>query len=150
MWRAALPCRGQRPTAAGPARDTPAQQRDRPAAAGRIAGRVLGADTGRPVSRALRRPRSARASRRPRRAHRRVRHVRVHGLPAGRYTLTASKAGYVGLSYGQRRPLQAGTPLQLADGQELKAIDFRLPRGSAITGHVYDENGDPMPGPRCG
>ncbi len=38
----------------GVVRDTPAQQRDKPAAAsGRIAGRVLGADNGRPVTRAL-------------------------------------------------------------------------------------------------
>ena len=37
-------------------------------------------------------------------------------LPAGRYTLTASKNGFIGLSYGQRRPMQAGTPLQLGDG----------------------------------
>ena len=36
-------------------------------------------------------------------------------LPAGRYNLTVSKSGFVSLSYGQRRPLQAGTPLQLAD-----------------------------------
>ena len=67
-------------------------------------------------------------------------------LPAGRYTLSVSKSGFVSLSYGQRRPLQAGTPLQLADGQEIKDIEFRLPRGSVIAGHVYDETGDPMPG----
>ena len=67
-------------------------------------------------------------------------------LPAGRYTLTVSKTGFVSLSYGQRRPLQAGTPLQLADGQQLKGIEFRLPRGSVIAGRVFDEDGDPMPG----
>jgi protocatechuate 3,4-dioxygenase beta subunit len=67
-------------------------------------------------------------------------------LPAGRYTLTVSKSGFVSLSYGQRRPLQAGTPLQLADGQQLKGVDFRLPRGSAIAGRVLDEDGDAMPG----
>ena len=53
-------------------------------------------------------------------------------LPAGRYTLTVSKSGFVALSYGQRRPLQAGTPLQLADGQQLKGVEFRLPRGGVI------------------
>src|SRR4029453_12481701 len=53
---------------------------------------------------------------------------------------------FVSLSSGRRRPLQAGTPLQLADGQEIKDIEFRLPRGSVIAGHVYDETGDPMPG----
>src|SRR5207237_4887285 len=67
-------------------------------------------------------------------------------LPAGRYTLSVSKSGFVSLAYGQRRPLQAGTPLQLAEGQEIKDIDFRLPRGRVIAGHVYDETGDPMPG----
>src|SRR5439155_7312 len=36
-------------------------------------------------------------------------------LPAGRYTIAVSKTGFVTLSYGQRRPLQAGTPLQLND-----------------------------------
>lgn len=131
----------------GVARDTPAKQRDKPAAAsGRIAGRVLGADNGRPIARALvglvapELPGGRSALTDSSGAFEFIE------LPSGRYTLTASKAGYVGLSFGQRRPLQAGTPLQLADGQELKAVDFRLPRGSAITGHVYDENGDPLPG----
>jgi hypothetical protein len=67
-------------------------------------------------------------------------------LPAGRYTLTASKSGFVSLSYGQRRPLQAGTPLQLNDGQQLRNVDFQLPSGSVIGGHVLDEDGEPMPG----
>jgi Carboxypeptidase regulatory-like domain len=67
-------------------------------------------------------------------------------LPAGRYTLTVSKTGFVTLSYGQRRPLQAGTPLQLGEGQQMGGIEIRLPRGSVIAGHVFDESGDPMPG----
>ena len=40
-------------------------------------------------------------------------------LPAGRYSVSVSKNGYVTISYGQRRPLQAGTPIQLAEGQEI-------------------------------
>jgi len=67
-------------------------------------------------------------------------------LPAARYTLNVSKTGFITLSYGQRRPFQAGTPLQLAEGQQLSGLDFRLPRGSVIGGHVYDETGEPMPG----
>jgi len=128
-------------------RDTPAQPSGKPAvSSGRIAGRVLGADNGRPIIRALV---GLTAPELP--GGRSVLTdnsgaFEFIGLPAGRYTLTASKAGYVRLSFGQRRPLQAGTPLQLGDGQDLKAVDFRLPRGSAITGHVYDENGDPLPG----
>jgi hypothetical protein len=67
-------------------------------------------------------------------------------LPAGRYTVVASKTGFITLSYGQRRPMQGGTPLQLADGQELKGVDFSLPRGGAIAGRILDEDGEPMPG----
>ena len=65
-------------------------------------------------------------------------------LPAGRYTVTVSKSGFVSLAYGQRRPLQPGTPVQLAEGQEIRNVDVRLPRGSVITGRVYDETGDAM------
>src|SRR5262252_4448719 len=130
-----------------PARDTPVQSKDAPPPpAGRITGRVLAADNGRPVKRA--------------RVF--VSAVELPGgrgmltddsgvfdlteLPAGRYTVTVSKSGFVSLSYGQRRPLQAGTPLQLADGQQLKSVDFQLPRGSVIGGRVLDEDGEAMPG----
>ena len=137
----------QRPGPQQPARDTPAQRQDAPEApAGLIAGRVLAADTGRPVK-------GARVSvAAPELSGGRavltgdMGLFRLGELPAGRYTLSVSKAGFVQLSYGQRRPLQAGTPLQLADGQEITEIEFRLPRGSVIAGHVYDETGDPMAG----
>ena len=130
-----------------PARDTPAQQAATPPPPmGRIAGRVLAADTGRPVKRAR-----AYVSA-PELPEGRGTLTDDSGmfelteLPAGRYTLTASKSGFVTLSYGQRRPLMAGTPLQLADGQQMQGIEFRLPRGSVIAGRILDEGGDPMPG----
>ena len=128
-----------------PTRDTPAQKDAPPAPSGKISGRVLAADNGRPV----------------RRARVYVGAAQFEGrgtltddsglfeltdLPAARYTLTVSKTGFVTLSYGQRRPLQAGTPLQLADGQQMLGIEFRLPHGSVIAGQVFDELGDPMPG----
>ena len=129
-----------------PARDTPAQQTAAPATSGRMTGRVIAADTGRPVKRARVFVTAAELPG--------GRGVLTDDsgtfdftdLPAGRYTLTASKSGFIGLSYGQRRPLQAGTPLQLADGQQLKGIDFRLPRGGVLAGHVFDTDGDAMPG----
>jgi hypothetical protein len=136
----------RRPGPQQPSRDTPAQKQDAAAATGLIAGRVLAADTGRPVKRARVFVTAAELS-----GGRGVLTddtglFQLAELPAGRYTLSVSKSGFVSLSYGQRRPLQAGTPLQLADGQEIKDIEFRLPRGSVIAGHVYDETGDPMPG----
>jgi hypothetical protein len=66
-------------------------------------------------------------------------------LPAARYTLTASKTGYLTLQYGQRRPLEPGKPIDLAAGQTLNSLDFTLPRGSVITGRVVDEFGEPVP-----
>jgi protocatechuate 3,4-dioxygenase beta subunit len=63
-------------------------------------------------------------------------------LPAGRYTLNASKPGYVGVAYGATRPGRQGTALQLADGQRAERIDIALPRGSVLTGMVLDEHGE--------
>lgn len=131
-----------------PARDTSAQQNQEapPTPQGRITGRVLAADTGRPIKRArvfinaAELPGGRGALTDDQGA------FDFTELPAGRYTVSASKAGFVNLSYGQRRPLQAGTPLQLLDGQQLKAVDFKLPRGSVVAGQVLDENGEAMPG----
>jgi hypothetical protein len=129
-----------------PARDTSAPQNAPPPPAGRITGRVLAADNGRPVKRARV---FATAVELPGGRGTLTDESGVFDLtemPAGRYTITVSKSGFVSLSYGQRRPLQAGIPLQLADAQQLKGVDFRLPRGSAIAGRILDEDGDVMPG----
>lgn len=67
-------------------------------------------------------------------------------LPAGRYTVNVSKGGYVSLSYGQRRPNEQGKPIELAEGQVLEKVDLALPRGSAISGRVLDEFGEPVAG----
>lgn len=130
-----------------PARDTAAQPNGAPPTpAGRIAGRVLAADNGRPVKRARVFASAAELPGGRGMMTDATGTFDLTELPAGRYTLTVSKSGFVSLSYGQRRPLQAGTPLQLADGQQLKGIQFQLPRGSVISGHVLDEDGDAMPG----
>jgi hypothetical protein len=65
-------------------------------------------------------------------------------LAAGRYNVTASKGSYVSLQYGQTRPNQGGTPLEVLEGQVVERVDFALPRGGIITGRVVDEYGEPM------
>lgn len=65
-------------------------------------------------------------------------------VPAGRWTLTASKAGYVSRRLGQRRDFQIVEPLDVANGQRVVNADFVLPRGAAITGRVQDEFGEPV------
>jgi protocatechuate 3,4-dioxygenase beta subunit len=131
------PGRGQ---SARPERDV--QQQPQTATAS-ISGRVLAADSGRPAKRASvlasgggRQARGATTDDQGR--------FRVTGLPAGTYTVTASKSGFVDAIFGQRRPLQPGTPVQIADGQEVSGIDLRLTRGSVITGRVLDEDGEPL------
>jgi protocatechuate 3,4-dioxygenase beta subunit len=67
-------------------------------------------------------------------------------LPPGRYTLSASKPGYVNVTYGARRAGRPGTPIQLADGQKMQKAVISLPKGSVVTGVVIDESGEPSPG----
>ena len=65
-------------------------------------------------------------------------------LPAGRFSVSAAKAGYVTLQFGQRRPYEAGTPVTLTDGQGAERIDFTLPRGGVISARITDEFGEPI------
>lgn len=68
----------------------------------------------------------------------------LRDLPAGRYQVTAMKAGYVSLSYGQRRPFEEGKPLEVQEAQTVENVNFNLPRGSVIAGRVTDEFGEPV------
>ena len=72
----------------------------------------------------------------------------VTGLPAGKYTVTASKVGFVALAYGQTRVADVGTPVEVATGAVVEKIDFSLPRGAVIAVRIADEFGDPAPGYR--
>ena len=65
-------------------------------------------------------------------------------IPAGRYILSARKAGFVTLQHGQRRVDEPGTPIEVSADQALDEIDFRLPRGGVVTGHIFDEFGEPV------
>ena len=67
-------------------------------------------------------------------------------LQAGRYSISASRAGYVTMQFGQRAPNQPGTPIELADGQVADKVGFALVRGGAISGRIADEYGEPISG----
>jgi protocatechuate 3,4-dioxygenase beta subunit len=67
-------------------------------------------------------------------------------LPAGRFTLSVERSGYLSLRYGQRRPNEQGMPLEVAAGQRLDDVDFALPRMAVISGRVVDELGEPIAG----
>jgi hypothetical protein len=65
-------------------------------------------------------------------------------LPAGRFTITAVKSGYVSVQYGQTRPHESGRPIELADKSVLEKTDISLPRGGVISGRIVDEFGEPV------
>jgi hypothetical protein len=70
----------------------------------------------------------------------------INELPAGRYTLNASRAGYLGMPYGQSRPGEPGRPIELAEGQTFGNADLVLTHTALISGHVFDEAGEPLAG----
>ena len=138
-----LPSFGQTRDGAGqPARDTSAL--DPTAGLAALSGRVLRGDTGAVVKRAM--VRLAGQDTRDRRTAQTDDTGRYEftDLQAGRYTVTVSKAGFISLAYGQKHPRQPALPIQVDAGRELRNVDIALPRGSVITGHVVDEDGEPM------
>jgi hypothetical protein len=122
-----------------PARDTPAPLHG----AATIRGRVLDAGTGRPLSRVEVRAGSGQGP---------VASGLTDGegkydladLPAGTYTVIATKANYVRTAWGEQRPEGPGKRIAIADGQHLENINLSLKRGGVVTGRIVDEFGDPV------
>jgi hypothetical protein len=130
--------RAQRPARGAPPRA------DAPRGTAVLRGQIVTADNGSPIRRAQVRVMS------PDAREGRVATTDAQGrfeikeLPAGRYTITASKGGFVSLQFGQRRPSESGTPIELGDGRMLDKIRIALPRGSVLGGRITDEFGEPV------
>jgi len=67
----------------------------------------------------------------------------LRGLRAGSYPVEFKRPGYVTLQWGQPQAGQPGKPVRLRDAETIPGVDVRLPRGSAITGLLFDEFGEP-------
>jgi protocatechuate 3,4-dioxygenase beta subunit len=65
-------------------------------------------------------------------------------LPAGSYTLSVSKGGYISISYGAAKPGMPGSPITLVDNQQVSANPVPLMRGAVIAGRVTDPTGRPV------
>jgi hypothetical protein len=66
------------------------------------------------------------------------------GLPAGNYTIVATKPAYVAAFFGGKRPGRGpGVPIALVDGQRVDDITLRMIHGAAITGTVRSASGSP-------
>jgi hypothetical protein len=70
-------------------------------------------------------------------------------LPAGRYSVTASKAAYLATAYGAIRPGRSGTPIVLAADSKID-ITMRMTRGAVVAGVIHDARGNPLPGVQVG
>ncbi len=145
---AAQPLGGARPGTGGglgqrqlPPRD--AFAREAPRGTSVIRGTVVAADNGSPIRRAQVRIGGQGAQGRLATTDAQGR-FEIRDLPGGRYTVSASKGGFVSIQYGQRRPSESGTPLDIGEGQTLEKIVIALPRGSVISGRITDEFGEPV------
>ena len=120
-------------------RDDRGRSRDsqRPVGTASIRGRVISASTGTPIRRATisathlseqgGRGAGARSGQTDDNGA-----FELRDLPAGRWTLRATKTGYIDQQFGQRSAFAATDPIALADGQQFVA-DFRLSRGGGGT-----------------
>ena len=68
----------------------------------------------------------------------------LKNLPAGRYILSASKNGFVTMSYGSRALDEPARPIVVASGQQVDGIDVVLPAAGVISGTVLNESGQPL------
>lgn len=68
------------------------------------------------------------------------------GLPAGRYTVSASKPGLLRMSFGATRPARPGTAVNLVAAQRITDLVIPMTRGGIVTGLVTDAEGRPARG----
>lgn len=132
----------------GPPADMPVQlpgmgPRQPKTGTGRLRGRVVSGETGGPVRRAQIRIMGSDIGSKSAMTDADGRYE-FRDLPAGRFSMSATKAGYVSIQFGQTRPFESGKPIDLSEGQVMDKADFSLPRGSAISGRLVDEFGDPI------
>jgi uncharacterized protein (DUF2141 family) len=67
-------------------------------------------------------------------------------LPAGRFTLAVTRAGFPSLIYGALRPGRPGASIVLKDNAKVEHLTIAMPRGAVISGRVTDDVGAPLSG----
>ena len=71
-------------------------------------------------------------------------HFLFENVPSGPYQLQVFRSGYVETQYGQKKPGAPGAMLTLSRGQRMTDLVCKLARTAAISGHVFDEDGEPV------
>jgi len=69
-------------------------------------------------------------------------HFSCGQLPPGRYSIVASRDGWLTTGYGASRPGRPAHPFPVAAGQHSDVV-LRMPRGAVITGTLVDAAGQP-------
>ena len=63
-------------------------------------------------------------------------------LPAGPYSVSATRRAWITTSYGAKRPGRPGSTISLGDGQKVEIV-LRMPRGAVLSGIVHGYAGEP-------
>jgi hypothetical protein len=119
-------------------------------ATGLIVGRVVDGSTGRPIAGAIVTldggtvTTAQNGPRAPRAITNATGQFVFRKLRKGTYHLSATRGGYAGGSYGQRRPGGVSGSLQLDEGQRVGDVDIPMWKHATIAGSVVDEAGEPM------
>ncbi len=69
-------------------------------------------------------------------------HFEFRNLPAGKYALNGAKRGYISAAYDQHQ--QFSTAIVTGAGVDTENLTLRLVRTAVLTGHVFDESGEPV------
>lgn len=67
-------------------------------------------------------------------------------LRPGSYRLWVEREGFARQSYGSAVPEATGSVLTVSSGQELRDLAFRITPLGALSGRVFDQDGDPLQG----
>ena len=69
-------------------------------------------------------------------------HFEFANLPAGKYSLVGAKRGYISAAYDQHE--QFSTAIVTGAGVDTENLTLRLVPTAVLTGHVFDESGEPV------
>jgi hypothetical protein len=67
-------------------------------------------------------------------------------IEAASYRVWVERTGYARQAYGSRTPEGSGSLLTLAAGQQIPDLEIRLTPLGAISGSIFDDDGDPLQG----
>jgi hypothetical protein len=111
---------------------------------GSLEGRVVNASSGDPLKKVSLTLRGGSASAATKTESDEEGRFAFRDLDPGRYTLMGDKAGFARQAFGARSNPASGSALFLSAGRKSKDLVFKMAPGAIISGHVLDEEGEPV------